>query len=316
MLEDFLDSVQQSIFADYDGKKQGYLRVPETQYNLPFTLIKGASSGKNLLITAGIHSCEYVSIEAALRLSRQLKPSLVHGSVLILPIMNISGFQSRQTTVVPEDMKNLNRVFSGDPKGSNSEKIAAFLSGGIFPHIDFYADLHCVCQFEELVPHLYFYGDKAQNSSAEASKYINVPFAVRSSSTNSACGCAANLGIPSLLIERGGNGIWSESQVSDMLSDIYNLMRYLGILDGEAKLFSPKELTGCKFIDDFPAGLWYPEKSSGSYFKKGESLGFIRDAFGGVIKNYIAPYDGAVLYQTASLWADSFCDLIAFGKTD
>ena len=49
------------------GEKQsGFLRVPGCGYELPITVICGSENGKTALVTAGIHSAEYVGIQAAI----------------------------------------------------------------------------------------------------------------------------------------------------------------------------------------------------------------------------------------------------------
>ena len=76
------------------------------------------------MITAGIHSAEFVGIQAAIELAEELKPENIRGTVVILPLVNRSGFEHRTMSMVYEDGKNLNRVFPGNPEGSTAEKLA------------------------------------------------------------------------------------------------------------------------------------------------------------------------------------------------
>ena len=72
------------------------------------------------------------------------------------------------------------------------------------------------------------------------------------------------------------------------------------MLDGEAIRYPKTQLW--EYNDDAPcSGCWYPEKQPGDRFRKGEKLGEIRDYFGNVLFTEIAPQDGVLLYQTASL---------------
>src|SRR3954470_21905787 len=95
---------------------RGFVR-PHPDLELPFGIIEGAQDGPCLLVTAGVHGSEFCSIEAALRLLK-LPPEEIRGTLLVLPILNVQGFRKRSIYVVPEDGKNLNRVFPGHVDGT------------------------------------------------------------------------------------------------------------------------------------------------------------------------------------------------------
>ena len=79
-----------------------------------------------------------------------------------------------------------------------------------------------------------------------------------------------------------------------------NILRRLGVLAGDWIRYPKQELV--EYNDDAPCtGCWYPEKKPGDRFRKGEKLGEIRDYFGKSLFTELAPADGVLLYQTASL---------------
>ena len=90
--------------------KQGWLAVEGCCYELPMTVICGGT-GKVTLITGGVHNAEYVGIQAAVELAQELKPEEIPGTLVIIPIVNVSGFTHRTMSLVHEDGKNLNREF-------------------------------------------------------------------------------------------------------------------------------------------------------------------------------------------------------------
>ena len=53
---------------------------------IPVAVIAGQKPGKTILITAGMHPDEYVGIEAAVELARELDPDRVRGKILIVKI--------------------------------------------------------------------------------------------------------------------------------------------------------------------------------------------------------------------------------------
>lgn len=96
-------------------KLRTMLPVPDTMTKIPLTVINGVEEGPTLLITAGIHGGEYPGIAAAIELGRDIEPEHVRGCLIILHPVNIQGFWARREFIVPEDGKNLNRVFPGTP---------------------------------------------------------------------------------------------------------------------------------------------------------------------------------------------------------
>ena len=99
-------------------KKHITFPVPGTDMAIPATIICGSVPGKTITISAGVHSREYIGIEAVIRLAQELVPEMVQGTVLLLHCCNYAGFISRSSDVVPFDGKNLNRAFPGDGNGS------------------------------------------------------------------------------------------------------------------------------------------------------------------------------------------------------
>ena len=89
--------------------------------SLPVTTIHGNRPGPRVLLTAGIHGCEYCSIQAAIELAAELDQDVVAGRLTIVHLANASGFSERLSEIVAEDGKNLNRVFPGRDDGSQAE---------------------------------------------------------------------------------------------------------------------------------------------------------------------------------------------------
>lgn len=95
-----------------------HIHVEGTELHVPHVLLCGEQPGPTVLITAGIHNAEYVGIQAAIELSNELDVSTLRGNVVLVPLVNRSGFENRTMSRVFEDGKNLNRVFPGDREGA------------------------------------------------------------------------------------------------------------------------------------------------------------------------------------------------------
>lgn len=309
-----------NLVAKAGEKAMGYIAVPETTIKLPVTLINGKKEGKTVLVTAGVHNAEYTGIETAIQLAGEINPDEIAGRLILIHPMNISGFENRTMSVVAEDGKNLNRIFPGDPKGTIGDKIAHFIVTTFFSQVDYYLDLHAGDGFEALTPYVYYVGAAAaavaEQSKAMAEK-INVPYMVKSfSATGGAYNYAGSCGIPSILIERGGEGRWLEAEIELYKADVKNVLRSLRVLAGAINMSAQKPVDVVDVIYETAqvTGCWYPDKKPGEGIKKGATLGVIKDYFGKVLAISQAEYDGVVLYQVSSLCVIENDTLIAYGK--
>ena len=102
-------------------KKSGFLKLGGGEFSLPYTVICGSHPGKTVLITAAVHGGEYVGIQAAVELADKLKPEKIHGRVILVKTVCRKEFEERSGSVCPEDEKNLNRVFPGNPQGTRMD---------------------------------------------------------------------------------------------------------------------------------------------------------------------------------------------------
>lgn len=143
-----------------EGKASFWLPIARSEYSVPVTVIS-RGKGKTLLVTAGVHSAEYVGIEAANEICDELVPEDLKGSigrVIIAPLVNISGFSHRTMSMVYEDDKNLNREFPGRIDGSVADRFCYTVTKELIKRADFYIDLHCGDGYEKLIPYVYFVG--------------------------------------------------------------------------------------------------------------------------------------------------------------
>lgn len=309
-----------SDFKAGSGVKQT-LPLPVTSpYPVEMTVICGSRPGKTLVVTAGVHGCEYVGIETLNRLKRELEPAALSGRVILLPLVNPEGFYQGSKQTIPADGKNLNRMFPGKPDGTFSSQLARVLEETLYPEADFLMDLHGGDVNEALTPLVFFPASVPESLSAAASaaaESLSVPYRVASTSQNGLYSWAAQCGIPALLVERGERGLWSEKEVAACRENVYELMRHLGILNAASgsPCLQQAEIRRAVYEEAPADGFWYPAVSAaGQKLKQGALLGTLKDSYGNEIARYTAPFDGVVLYYTLSLGVKNGDPLIAYGK--
>ncbi len=291
--------------------------VAGQRYRLPMWIVNGAHDGPTLAITGGVHAAEYASIAAALELGRSLDPREVHGRVVVLPVMNTAGFGVRSIYLCPLDGKNLNRVFPGNANGTASEQIADWVFQHIFKQANYYIDLHGGDLIEALVPFTIIFrsGNEAvDTASFEMAKVFGIHYLVRSETPGSAYAAATKAGIPSILAEAGGQGIWPPEDVRQLVDGVHRVMRHLAILSGP-----PPEARPYTLLDRFlwlrseHDAFWYPAIAVNDAVRKGQNLGEVKDHQGKVLQTALSPADGRVLFLVTSLAINNGDPLLAVG---
>ena len=287
------------------GKKaQGLVPVPGTGFEIPVTIINGADDGPVVGIVSGLHGSEYTCIETTIRLGDELTPEKVKGAVVIVHPANVTGFFKRLEYVVPEDGKNLNRVFPGDPKGTMSEKLAYFLTEEVIRKSTAFIDLHGGDIHEDLQNYALYAAngsDEVTRISKGAAECTGLRLICASAQQGHSMYEAAANGAPGVLIEMGGKGLWNDEEVEQFCAKIRNVLKYFGALPGEAQKYA------CVFVENktsFAAkhtGCWYPCIKPAQIVKKGQKIGEVRDLFGNLLSEYFAEKDGDVIFVLSAL---------------
>jgi predicted deacylase len=291
--------------------------VAGAPYRLPMWLIHGTADGPTLVVTAGVHPAEYASIAAALEFGRALAPAGLRGRVIVVPVMNLPAWTARSIYVCPLDGKNLNRVFPGNPGGTASEQIAAWVFEHVIRQADFYVDLHGGDLIEALVPFTIFYrsGDaRVDEQSLAMAKAFGIELVVCSETPGSTFSAASRVGIPSILTEAGGQGIWTAEDVARHTSGLDRLLLHFGMRPGGAATTA-----ACTVLERFAwlrsehDGFWYPAVPVGASVTEGQELGRVTDWEGHVLQRAIASVAGRVLFIVSSLAITDGDPLLAVG---
>lgn len=308
-----------NITCNKGEKYSGFWKIDD--YNIPVTVIYGKNRGKTICISAGIHNCEYTSIQTAIDLANEFNPDNINGTLIILHTVNYSGFFKRVPRIVPEDNKNLNRVFPGEENGTVSEKIAFAFSKYLYPQLDFFIDLHGGDLFEEVMPFIYAPGigeKEVIDFSHKVASNISLPVRVRSKASTGAYNSAAIQGVPSLLIEIGGNGNIKSKNLDRYKSCLKEFLAYLEVIEytTSSKSEEQKEITQANYLESPCEGYWYPRFKAGDLVEKDDILGEIKDCFGKELCTFRAEFNGIILYQTISLAIPKDDPLVAYGKLE
>ena len=140
--------VTTTVDLDAEGVHKGYLDVPVSlndsawsNLRVPIFSFKNGD-GPGLLLLGGSHGDEFEGPVALSKLVHDhLEAADVAGRVIILPALNTPAVL-QGTRLSPIDGGNMNRAFPGDPRGTATSRIAAFVTRELIPRVDVVLDLH------------------------------------------------------------------------------------------------------------------------------------------------------------------------------
>jgi len=275
---------------------------------IPVSVIRGLKDGPTALIVAGVHGYEFPPILAADRLVREIKPTELEGTVIIVRIAHIPAYENRVPFVNPFDRKNLNRSFPGSPNGTQTERIAHVLSSIIIPAADFVFDIHSGDGAEFLEAFIGVYGGPFASDYQAAigvARAMGFPNIVRYKMNTqkqidhrrSLYRQAVAQGLPTVLVEVGQNGSRKPEEVELIVDGLRNSLTFLGILPGKINSndIEPRYFESTTSVKAQSGGIWNPNRHAGPV-KEGEVLGIIRSYSGSSEETVISPVSGYAIY--------------------
>lgn len=239
-------------------------------------LVGKLGDGPTLGISGVIHGNEPTGAHTILDLARRYGDGNFRGRLLLLPVANPLAFEAnlRET---PMDAQNLNRVFPGNPGGWITEQLAALITEEFLNKIDVYVDLHSGTD-RPTVDYLYIHNDEALSRSF-GSKLLYRPAAGRGGTVYEATSksVTATRGVPSVTVELGGGVIDQTRYVERSVAGIQNMMRHVGMLDGDSPPLPPQTIVrGIGLVRPRAGGFLYTEAPPlGEEIAGGDVLGRI-----------------------------------------
>jgi predicted deacylase len=315
-----------NITAQPGSKKFGYLRIDEAttlrtfQFKtvigpprqrsvmIPIMVVNGSQKGPTLCINAGVHATEYSGIVAVIRLYKEINPTELEGTLLLIPVVNPASFWTMTPYVNIQDGVDISTVY-GVEGDTVSYLIANEIMNEIFVNSDLVIDFHAGDLLEDLLPHCGFtkVGNKDLDEKSEMfAKTFGLEY-VHESETKERKGRYL-LDIPQIYVEIGCCGKLEEKNVDCALKGIFNIMKKMKMINGKPS--TPKKIKILQTGDYIYAsynGIFNSKAEVGDKIKKGQLLGEIYDLQGRELERIIAPSDGIIflkMYNPVKLAGD------------
>ncbi len=298
---------------------------------VPLIELTGSAGGPELTVIAGVHGCEYASIAGVRRWARALESAELRGRVRVVPVLNMSAFRARTPFVVPEDGKNLNRCFPGNPSGTLAERLAHAAFSKLIVGADAVIDVHCGDMVEALEPFTLYEAGPAEDRARALATAYGLGYVLRQEpgpgravgGTTSAA--AAQIGVPAITAEAGGCGLVEQVAVGLHVRGLDRVLAELEMTDsapagraaGSARAAGdggdgaaaedgddgpePSYLGSFHWLRCADEGWWEPAVHVGDKVSAGQVLGSVSSIDGAVTQEVInAPDDGVLLFMTSS----------------
>ncbi len=274
------------------------LEVPglfsSTRMTVPVEIIRGVEDGPVLGVSAAVHGDEINGVEIAGRILHSPFINNLKGTLIIIPIMNIYGFNIKSRYL--PDRRDLNRCFPGKRDGTVGSRLAYIVMNEIIKHCDYFIDLHTAGNQRTNLPQVR--ADLKNDKIANLAKSFSAPVIVQSDPRDSSLREAImQKNIPVIVYEGGQALRIEENVVKQGVSGILNVMRELGMIHEFVRedIMNPLICLKTFWARAPRSGIFKVLKPLGSVVKAGEVLGIIADPFGNEIDKATSPYDAVII---------------------
>ena len=262
----------------------------------PLHVSRGPEPGPTVCVTAAVHGDEINGTGAIRHLIRDRAPKLTAGTLVLVPVVNMPGFE-RHTRYLP-DRRDLNRCFPGKADGSLAARLAWSFFERIIRHCDWGIDLHTASVRRTNYPNVR--ADLNHDGLAGLARAFGAEVVVHGAGPRGSLRRAATRsGCPTLILEAGE--VWKvEASVLEVaVRGVSNCLRYLGMVQGSPKpAASPVEIRVTRWVRAEEGGFLEFHVRPGERVAAGDAIATATDLLGETRSVMTAEETGVVLGMT------------------
>jgi predicted deacylase len=263
---------------------------------VPLRVWRAPDPGPTVFVTAAIHGDEINGTGIVRGLLIDPPLDLVRGSLILVPVVNVLGFE-RDSRYLP-DRRDLNRSFPGSASGSMAARFAHAIFSEIVAQSDWGIDLHAAAVRRTNFPNvradlsrpavkrlaLAFGGELVINGKGP-------PGALRREATKAGC--------PTIILEAGEVWKIEPSMVEVGLRGLRNALIELGMVKGEAlRPVYQAIVNRTTWLRAEHAGMLRYHVAPGELVERRQALATVTDLLGHPRHVMLSPRSGIVLGMT------------------
>jgi predicted deacylase len=255
-------------------------RLPsDTKIYLNVHVFRSTEPGPTVLLMGGVHGDEINGVEIMRRtLAERWFEGLQRGSVVVVPLVNIQGFNSFSRDAL--DGKDINRSYPGSANGSMASRLAYIFNKFILPVIDFGVDFHTGGNSNYNYPQIRYSPTDPKSRELAHSFVANyvvsskfIPKSLRKT--------AFDHGKSIIVFEGGENLRFDQLSIDHGLAGIRRLLHANGMLTDSVPFPSPMiHIQKSDWMRAERPGIFRWLKQSGETVKIGDTLAVINDPYG------------------------------------
>lgn len=252
-----------------------------------------------MFVSAAMHGDEINGVEICRRLLKQKILKNIKGTLIIVPIVNVFGFNNKSRYL--PDRRDLNRCFPGSPSGSLAGRLANIYVKEIIDKCTHGIDLHTGAIHRSNLPQIRasLHVEETQRLARAFGSPIIINSPIREGSLRSV---VVKKDIRLLIYEAGEALRFDENAIKSGLFGVLSVMKEIGMLESlPFKRRMKKEVftaNSSYWVRASDSGLLTGAKSLGARVKAGETIAKISDPFSEHIQKVVTPRAGIIIGRT------------------
>ena len=245
------------------------------QAGAPVLVVHGTKPGPVLCLSSAVHGDELNGIEIVRRIVYSTDPADLKGTLIGVPIVNLSGFQRASRYL--SDRRDLNRYFPGNPAGSLASRVAYSYFNSIVRKCDRLVDLHTGSFHRSNLPQLR--ADLANDDVLEMTHgFGNISVLHSTGGEGTLRRAAAQAGIPAVTIEAGEPLRLQEDAVLEGVEAIESYMAHLEMISRIRVFGAPQPVYyESTWVRSNRGGILLSDVQLGESVELGQTLGRVID---------------------------------------
>lgn len=263
---------------------------------VPVRVVRAKRRGPRVFITGAVHGDELNGMGIIRRLMYEELPPLIRGTVVLVPVVNVSGLENHMRYL--PDRRDLNRAFPGSSSGAISSRLAHVMFKEVISQCDMGIDFHSAAVRRTNYPNV-----RADMRNAEVKRLARAfgsELIVNSKGPEGSLRrTAVKSHVPTIILEAGE--VWKvEPGVLEIgIRGTLNVLKHYGMIEGDPvpPLFQ-KVLDKTVWVRAEHGGILDFHAKPGDIVRAGQVLATNFNIFGREQRIIESPVDGIILGMT------------------
>lgn len=262
--------------------------------SVPVMVARGVEPGPVLGMTAAVHGNELNGLPVIQRLFESLDVKDLRGTIVGVLVVNVPGLLLGQRRF--SDGVDPNHIMPGVEGGNESSVYAFRFMDRIVGQFNYLIDLHTASTGR--INSYYIRSDLSVPITTKMAILQNAQIIVDNPPKDGTLrGAAESIGIRSITLEVGDPNRFQKGMIRSSMTGIHNILVYLEMIDDDIDP-PTEEVVICKssyWIYTRRGGLLVVHPGITDIVEKGEVIATMRNIFGDVVEEYLAPERGIVI---------------------